>query len=111
MVANMVRITVDVLPLAITGGVVLLLLGLLQLYLGLRAQRGPSVTGEETMVGRTGIVRKAAGFRDRSVVEIRGELWWCVPVSGNVELKEGATVTVVRLDEDSMMLEVDVLDN
>ncbi|OPL19121.1 MAG: hypothetical protein AVO35_12230 [Candidatus Aegiribacteria sp. MLS_C] len=111
MVANMVRITLDAVPLVITGGVVLLLLGLLQLYLGLRAQRGPSVTGEETMVGRTGIVRKAEGFRDRSVVEIRGELWWCIPMSRRVELKEGATVTVVGVSEDSMILEVDVLDS
>lgn len=111
MVANMVVMELDILPLAITGGAVLLILGLIQLYLGLRAQGGPSVTGERTIVGQTGIIRKAAGFRDRSIVEIRGELWWCIPVSRQVILTEGATVTVVDIAEDSMILEVDLLNS
>jgi membrane-bound ClpP family serine protease len=100
-------ITLDVVPLAITGGVVLLLLGIVQLYLGLKAQKGPRVTGEKTMIGQTGIIRKAAGFRNRSIVEIRGELWWCVPATSRTELQDGATVKVVDIADDTMILQVD----
>jgi len=109
MSAGILLMTLNIVPLIITGGVVLLLLGLLQLYLGLKAQSGPKVTGEKAMVGETGIVTKAAGFRDRSVVEIRGELWWCVPAT-RTALKEGDTVRVTDVMEDSLILEVEALD-
>ena len=105
MLASML-IELDIVPIAITGGVVLLVLGLIQLYLGLKAQKSPNVTGEKTMIGETGIIRNAAGFRDRSIVEIRGELWWCLPASRETLLSEGSTVRVVSITEDSMILEV-----
>ena len=107
MLAQCTIFTLDVVPLAVTGGVVLLLLGLIQLYLGLKAQKGPRVTGEQTMIGQSGIIRKAAGFRNRSIVEIRGELWWCVPATGRTELQAGSTVKVVGIAEDTMILQVD----
>ncbi|MBD3279068.1 MAG: hypothetical protein GF388_12275, partial [Candidatus Aegiribacteria sp.] len=72
----MAQLVQVIVPLAITAGVVLLILGIFQLYLGLKAQGSPDVTGENAMIGETGIIRKAAGFRDRSIVEVRGELWW-----------------------------------
>jgi len=107
MAAEQIRITAEVLPLVITGGVVLLVLALIQLYLGLRAQKNPKVTGEDSMIGETGLVRKAAGFRARSIVEIRGELWWCIPARRDTVLKEGDTVRVVAITQDSLILEVD----
>lgn len=109
MIAFSLFMSVNVVALVITGGVVLLLLGLLQLYLGLKAQSSPDVTGPQAMIGRTGIIRRASGFRDRSVVEIRGELWWCIPISRKTMLHEGATVKVVDQAEDSMILEVDTV--
>jgi membrane-bound ClpP family serine protease len=110
MIANWVDATVNVIPLVIIGGAVLLILGLIQLYLGLKAQGAPGVTGEKAMIGETGIVRKASGFRQRYIVEIRGELWWCVPATARTSLCEGATVKVVDISEDSMILEVDIVE-
>lgn len=110
MIAFSLFMSVNIVALAITGGVVLLLLGLLQLYLGLKAQSSPDVTGPQAMIGMTGIIRKASGFRDRSVVEVRGELWWCIPISRKTMLHEGATVEVVDQAEDTMILEVDTVE-
>jgi hypothetical protein len=109
MLLLLTAIDIDIVPLAITGGSVLLILGLIQLYLGLKAQKLPSVTGEKAMVGESGIIRVAAGFRNRSIVEIRGELWWCIPANRSVEIEEGATVKVVSIVDDSMILEVDTV--
>ncbi|MBN2587917.1 MAG: NfeD family protein [Candidatus Fermentibacteraceae bacterium] len=110
MIAYWVDATVNVVPLVITGGAVLLILGLIQLFLGLKAQRSPGVTGERAMIGETGVVRKAAGFRQRCIVEIRGELWWCVPAAAGTVLGEGATVKVVDITADSMILKVDTVE-
>ena len=96
---------VKLLPVIIAGGAVLLLLGALQLWLGLRAQKSPKVTGEKMMIGETGIVTRPSGFRKRTVIEIRGELWWCVPVNGETP-EVGDTVEVVGIEKDSMILEV-----
>ena len=104
--ANLFGITLDVVPLVITAGAILVVLALIQLYLGLRAQRRPKVTGEEAMIGETGIITKTYGFRRRSIVEIRGELWWCLQPKGDDRLEKGTTVEVVGIEEDSMILEV-----
>lgn len=107
MIINQIRISADIVPLAITGGAVLLILAIVQLYLGLKAQKSPKMTGKKAMIGETGIIRKASGFMDRSVVEIRGELWWCIPAKGSTIPEKGNTVKVVGIAEDSMILEVD----
>ncbi|MEN8208031.1 MAG: NfeD family protein [Candidatus Fermentibacteria bacterium] len=107
MLINRIPIDVDIIPLAITGFAVLLLLGLIQLYLGLKAQKSPKVTGERAMIGETGIIRKASGFMDRSIVEVRGELWWCFPAVRSTVLEEGTAVRIVGIEEDSMILEVE----
>ena len=109
MIVNQIQITANILPLVITGGVVLLILALIQLYLGLKAQKIPKETGEKTMIGETGIIKKASGFRDRSILEVRGELWWCLPATGSTFLEKGITVKIVGIAEDSMILEVDTL--
>ena len=103
---NLFGITLDIVPLVITAGGILVVLALIQLYLGLRAQRRPKVTGEKAMIGETGIITKTSGFRRRSIVEIRGELWWCLPMKGADRLEKGATVEVAGIEEDSMILEV-----
>ena len=94
----------------ITVVAVFLLLGLFQLYLGLKAQRKPNVTGEKMLIGETGIIRKSKGFRRRAVLEIRGELWWCIPVHPELKLEKGMTVRITGLDDDSMILKVEETD-
>lgn len=103
---NMFGITSDIVPLVITAGAILVVLALIQLYLGLRAQRRPKVTGEKAMIGETGVITKTSGFRHRSIVEIRGELWWCLQPKGDERLEKGMTVEIVGIEEDSMILEV-----
>jgi len=100
----------DLLPAVMAGGAVVLVLGLVQLYLGLKAQKTPRMTGKESMIGSTGIIRKTKGFRNRYVVEIRGELWWCLPEREGLELRVGTPVEVVSVDGDSMLLKVRPVD-
>ncbi len=89
--------------LIITAACVLLILVFL-LFLGLKAQKGPRMTGYDGMVGECGIIRKARGFRGRQVMEIRGELWWCR--SGS-PLASGAEAKVVAYDPDDPVLIVE----
>jgi membrane-bound ClpP family serine protease len=107
MVFNQIQITDNIIQLIVTGVAVLLILGIFQLYLGLKAQKSPKVTGEKTMIGETGIIKNVSGFRGRSILEVRGELWWCLPATESTLLKEGITVRIVGIAEDSMILEVD----
>jgi membrane protein implicated in regulation of membrane protease activity len=86
------------LPVVIFLGLVALVL----LYVGLRAQSRPKCTGEEEMIGTTGIVRRTAGFRGRSTVEIRGEIWWC---RSRYRLARDMEVTVTGIKD--MILEVE----
>lgn len=109
MILFMTQLIQIIVPLAVTAGVVLLILGLFQLYLGLKAQGSPDVTGENAMIGETGIIREASGFRDRSIVEVRGELWWCLPATRNTALREGSTVEIVGIVDDSLILEVETV--
>jgi membrane protein implicated in regulation of membrane protease activity len=67
------------------GFVTILLITVFLLWLGLKAQKRPNLTGNSTMIGETGVVKKTSGFRDRVVVEVRGEFWWSrmtSPVTG-----------------------------
>ncbi len=107
MVIYQVQITENITQLIVTGVAVLLVLGIFQLYLGLKAQKSPKLTGEKTMIGETGIIKKVSGFRGRSILEVRGELWWCLPATSSTSLEEGITVRIVGIAEDSMILQVD----
>ncbi len=109
MLFNQIEISANIVPLVITGFAVLLILGLIQLYLGLKAQKSPKVTGEQAMIGETGIIRKASSFMDRSIVEVRGELWWCLPADRSTVLEDGNAVKIVGIEQDSMILEVDTV--
>jgi membrane protein implicated in regulation of membrane protease activity len=86
------------LPVVIFLGIVALVL----LYIGLRAQRRPKVTGEEEMIGKSGIVRRTAGFRGRSTVEIRGEIWWC---RSRYRLARDMEVRVTGVDDMILLVE------
>ena len=89
----------------ITGYALLLgivVLGVVLVVLGIRSQRKPVLTGNEGMIGLTGIVTKRKGFRDRYVVEVRGELWWC---RSEKHLEPGMEVRVVRVDD--LLLDVE----
>lgn len=73
-------------------------------WLGIRAHSKCVMTGNEGMIGLTGIVRDRKGFRNRSVVEVRGELWWC---RSSHRLEPGMEVRVTGLDD--LMLDVEPL--
>jgi membrane protein implicated in regulation of membrane protease activity len=75
------------LPAAIAGGAFALILA----WLGYRAQKSPVQTGDSGMIGLTGIVVRRQGFRNRWIVEVRGELWWC---DSDQKLQPGMTVRV-----------------
>ncbi len=90
------------LPVVIILGVVALIL----IYLGFKAQKRPKCTGEEEMIGQTGIVRKIVGFRGRSTVEIRGEIWWC---RSHTRLEKGMEVRVTGITD--MVLDVEQVTN
>jgi len=70
---------------ALTGGVLLLVIGVM-----LQSHRKPVTTGEDTLIGLTG---KVADWQDgRGRVQLRGEYWNAV---GPAELAPGAPVRVV----------------
>jgi membrane-bound ClpP family serine protease len=75
------------LPLAISGGAFAVFLA----WLGYRAHTRPVLTGDGGMIGLTGIVSRRQGFRNRWVVEVRGELWWC---ESSEKLQPGMTVKI-----------------
>jgi len=105
-----VEIELNLLPMILTGGGLILLLGIIQLYLGLKAQNSPDETGEVTMLGDTGPIVKASSFRHRSLVEIRGELWWCRPSAPGIILSKGDIVEVVDIEDDSLILRVRLIE-
>ncbi|MCD6588693.1 MAG: NfeD family protein [Candidatus Fermentibacteraceae bacterium] len=79
------------------------------LVLGLKAQKRPNQTGDSTMIGETGIVRKTSGFRNRLVVEVRGEQWWSkMIVPGGVS--PGSEIKVTGVDPDDLILIVEPLE-
>lgn len=90
------------------GGILLLAIAVFLLWLGLRAQKKPNLTGDTAMVGESGIVRKTSGFRGRIVVEVRGELWWS-RVDGDADLSPGSEVVVKAVDQNDLILIVEKL--
>ena len=76
------------------------------IWIGLRAQGRPNQTGDDAMVGETGVVRKVRGFRNRLVVEVRGELWWS-RTGGKIDLKPGDEIVVTGVDQDDLILTVE----
>lgn len=96
----------DWVGLAIAGGALVALLGIIQLVIGLKAQKRPSPTGERAMIGETGLITRTHGFRGRLLAEIRGELWWCVPDSPGLQLAKGDAVLVTGVEKESMILRV-----
>jgi len=91
------------------GGITFLLISIFLLWLGLKAQKRPNLTGDTSMVGETGIVRKTAGFRDRIVVEVRGEQWWSkMIVPGDVSI--GSEIKVTGVDPDDLILIIEPIE-
>ncbi|MCK5035957.1 MAG: NfeD family protein [Candidatus Sabulitectum sp.] len=91
------------------GGITFLLISIFLLWLGLKAQKRPNLTGDSSMVGETGIVRKTAGFRNRIVVEVRGEQWWSkliVPC----EVSVGSEIRVTAVDPDDLILIIEPIE-
>jgi len=92
-----------------TGGITIFLISVVLLWLGLRAQKRPNLTGNEAMIGETGIVKKVSGFRNRLVVEVRGEFWWSkMAVPGNVAT--GREVRVTGFDPDDLILIIEPIE-
>ncbi len=75
-------------------------------WLGLKAQKGVNPVGNETLVGDTGIVRKTRGFRNRVVIEVRGENWWS-RLQGGGTVSPGQEVLITGLDPDDMVLTIE----
>ncbi len=91
------------------AGITALLIAIFLLWLGLRAQKRPNQTGDEGMVGETGIVRKTAGFRNRLIVEVRGELWWSkMTVPGRIST--GSEIKVTGVDPEDIILIIEPLE-
>ena len=91
------------------AGVTVLAVAAFLLVLGLKAQKRPNQTGDSTMIGETGIVRKTSGFRNRLVVEVRGEQWWSkMIVPGGVS--PGSEIKVTGVDPDDLILIVEPLE-
>ncbi|MCK5131557.1 MAG: NfeD family protein [Candidatus Sabulitectum sp.] len=91
------------------GGVTVLLVAIFLLWLGLKAQKRPKQTGDTAMIGETGIVRKTAGFRNRLVVEVRGEQWWSkMIVPGSVSV--GSEIKVTGVDPADLILIIEPLE-
>jgi len=91
------------------GGITVLLIAIFLLWLGLKAQKRPNQTGDVTMVGETGIVRKTAGFRGRLVVEVRGEQWWSkMNVPGSIAV--GSEIQVTAVDPDDLILIIEPIE-
>lgn len=87
----------------LAGGITVLIVTLFLLWLGLKAQKKINPIGNEAMIGETCIVRKTAGFRNRIVVEVRGENWWArLPEGKQATIGEEARVT--GIDPTDMML-------
>ncbi len=91
-----------------TGGISVVLVGLFLLWLGLKAQKRPGQTGDESMIGETGIVRRTAGFRNRVVVEVRGEYWWS-KTEKPLTFSKGSEIVVVGVDKDDLILVIEPL--
>ena len=91
------------------GGVTVLLIAIFLIWLGLKAQKRPNQTGDAAMVGESGIVRKTSGFRNRLVVEVRGEQWWSkMRVPG--EFSVGSEIKVTGVDPDDLILVIEPLE-
>ncbi len=85
------------------GGITFLVIAVFLIWLGLRAQKKPGLTGDAAMKGETGIVKKTSGFRGRTIVEVRGEQWWSRTDSGT-ELKTGDEIKVTAVDQQDLIL-------
>ncbi len=91
------------------GGITVLAIAIFLLWIGLRAQKRANQTGDATMIGESGIVRKTSGFRNRIVVEVRGEQWWSkMTVPGTVSV--GTEVKVTGVDPDDLILVIEPLE-
>jgi len=91
------------------AGITVFAVAVFLLVLGLKAQKRPNQTGDSTMIGETGIVRKTSGFRNRLVVEVRGEQWWSkMIVPGGVS--PGSEIKVTGVDPDDLILIVEPLE-
>ena len=80
-----------ILPTAIGFAVVFLFLG----RLALQAQRQPSVTGAEALVGHNGRVRTPLLPNEPGLVDVRGEIWRAV---SPVPLPPGHPIRIARVD-------------
>ena len=91
------------------GGITVLLIAIFLLWLGLKAQKRPNQTGDSSMVGESGIVQKTAGYRNRLVVEVRGEQWWSKMIEP-VEISKGSEIKVTGVDPDDLILIIEPIE-
>jgi membrane-bound serine protease (ClpP class) len=63
---------------------------------GLRAQRVPIRTGQESLVGRSGVARSEIAPNAPGTVQMGGELWTAETEDGDESIPRGSRVLVVR---------------
>jgi membrane-bound serine protease (ClpP class) len=81
----------------LTGGIFFVMLGY-----AIRAQFTPVRTGQESLVGRTGMAKTTiaplGGEQRENLVQVGGELWSAELAEGEAMLPTGTRVEVVRVD-------------
>jgi membrane-bound serine protease (ClpP class) len=66
------------------------------MMIAVRAQHAPIRTGEESMIGRTGIAR--SDLSPKGSVQIGGELWTAELEEEDSSIYAGTRVEVIRVD-------------
>ncbi len=85
----------------VPAGIMLAVLAVIIAWIAAASGRRRVLTGNEGMIGLTGIVSRRRGFRNRFVIEVRGELWWCRSTSA---LEQGMEVVITGIS--GLVLEV-----
>ncbi len=83
-------------PLVIATSIVIGVSFAVLVGIGLRAQRAPILTGQETLPGAHGVARTA--IQPTGQVHVQGELWTAELAEGAEPIQPGEKVEVVRVD-------------
>jgi membrane-bound serine protease (ClpP class) len=92
-VPNFMRVSV---PLVVGTSIAMGMIFFVILGFAIRAQRSPVRTGRESLVGRTGTVRRE--LDPTGLVQVGGERWTAVSVVGGEKIDRDTQVEVVQVD-------------
>jgi len=83
-------------PLVVTMSTITGLTFFAILMFAIRAQKAPIRTGQESLVGKTGVVRTA--ISPSGIIQLGGEQWTAVLEKGEAAIPAGERVTVIRVE-------------